>query len=342
MPGTASVQVGQRGSQSSLFIRGGDSDDNKILIDGISAGDLGGRFDFGPLSTTAIERSEIYRGPNSDLYGAGAETGVVSFVTPHGTTSFPSIFLSGDAGNFYTSHEDAQLAGAYNKLDYFAAYSWLQSANALPNDLMHLGSAAGNFGYQLTGDTQLRGTVHYNVASTGVPNAWDFYHIADSATQKDQDLYISATIDNQTTPNFHNTVRYGATRKREQYTQWQMTSCGDYDAFGDSLGCVVTITGANGYSATGQAVLDYAGTYPYQSQLVSNRDQLLYQGDYRVTPHLLALIGFHYEDERGSEVIPVYGTNESLAPTNYDYLASVHGDFKNRFFYTLGGSLEHY
>ena len=28
--------------------------------------------------------------------------------------------------------------------------------------------------------------------------------------------------------------------------------------------------------------------------------------------------------------------------TNYDYLASVHGDFKDRFFYTLGGSLEHY
>ncbi len=28
--------------------------------------------------------------------------------------------------------------------------------------------------------------------------------------------------------------------------------------------------------------------------------------------------------------------------TNYDYLAEVHGDFKNRFFYTLGGSLERY
>ena len=27
---------------------------------------------------------------------------------------------------------------------------------------------------------------------------------------------------------------------------------------------------------------------------------------------------------------------------NYDYQAAVHGDFKNRFFYTLGGSLERY
>ncbi len=346
MPGTASVQVGQRGAQSSFFIRGGDSDNNEVLIDGISAGDLGGRFDFGSLSTTAIERSEIYRGSNSDLYGAGAESGVVSFVTPHGTTSFPSIFLSADVGNFYTSHEEAQLAGAHDKLDYFAAYSWLQTANALPNDEHHLGSAAGNFGYQLNGSTQLRGTVHYNVASTGVPNAWDFYHVTDVATQKDQDLYISATFDNQTTENFHNTVRYGATRKREQYYLWQPSGelIDNYDGFGDSayFGHTVTIKGANGTSATGQAILDYPEIYPYSELLVSNRDQFLYQGDFHFTPHLTGLIGFHYEDERGSEVLPTYSTNQSLAPTNYDYIASIHGDFKNRFFYNLGGSLVHY
>ena len=70
MPGTFAVQAGQMGAQSSLFVRGGDSDSNKILVDGVSAGDLGGRFDFGPLSTTAVESAEIYRGPNSSLYGA--------------------------------------------------------------------------------------------------------------------------------------------------------------------------------------------------------------------------------------------------------------------------------
>jgi hypothetical protein len=43
------------GAQTSLFVRGGDSDDNKVLIDGVDAGDLGNQFDFGPLSTTAVE-----------------------------------------------------------------------------------------------------------------------------------------------------------------------------------------------------------------------------------------------------------------------------------------------
>lgn len=342
MPGVAVQQIGQRGSQASLFIRGGNSDDNKVLIDGVSAGDLGGRFDFGTLPTTAVESAEVYRGADSSLYGADAESGVVSLTTPRGTTTFPSFFLRADGGNFNTQHEEAMLAGARNKLDYLGAFSWLQTSNALPNDEHHMASSAGNFGWQLNGNTQLRGTVHYNVAATGTPNAWDFYHVADQGTQKDQDLYLSASIDNQTTPKFHNTVRYGLTRKREQSALWQMNGCGSYDAYGDSLGCFVTITGANGASATGQAVLDYAQAYPYRYQLVSNRDQLVYQGDYRFTPHLSGLIGFQYQDERGAEVVPSYFVNETTERSNYDYIAAVHGDFKNRFYYTLGGSLEHY
>jgi len=333
MPGTSVVQSGQRGAQTSLFIRGGDSDDNKVMVDGVSAGDLGGQFDFGPLSTTAIESAEVYRGPNSDLYGADAETGVVSFTTPHGTTSFPSFIFHGDLGSFVTSHEDIEAAGAHNKLDYLGEFSWLQTDNNLPNDEYHVATTAANLGYQLTGNTQLRATLHYGVDATGVPNAWDFYRIADQATQKDQDIFLSATVDNQTTPSFHNTLRYGLTRKREQYDLWRFTA---------ALGKLVTITGANGYSVTGRAQLDYSQQYPYNDQLVSNRDQFFYQGAYTFTRHITGLVGVHYENERGVEYIPTYSTNNLARRHNYDYLASVHGDYKNRLFYTLGGSLEHY
>jgi iron complex outermembrane receptor protein/vitamin B12 transporter len=342
MPGTESVQAGQRGAQSSLFIRGGNSDDNEVLLDGVSITDLGGRFDFGTHMTTGLERAEVYRGPNSNLYGAGAASGVVSLTTPRGTTSFPSFFLSGDGGNFHTMHQEAEVAGAHNKLDYLGAFSWFQTANALPDDEYHNATSAGNFGWQPNGSTQLRGTVHYGVAGTGVPNAWNFYHVTDQATQKDQDLYISASVDNQTTESFHNTIRYGAARKREQYSLWTQSGSGAFDAFGDSLGQVVTIAGANGYATTGQAVLDYAESYPFQSDLVSNRDQVMYQGDYRFTPHLVGLIGFRFEDERGVENVPSFATHYVTERTNYDYLAAVHGDFKTRFFYTLGGALQHY
>ena len=342
MPGTFVTQSGQRGAQSSLFVRGGDSDANKILVDGVSAGDLGGRFDFGALSSTAVQSVEVYRGPNSSLYGADAASGVISLTTPHGTTSFPSFLFQGDAGNFSTSREQLEVAGAHNKLDYLGAFSWLQTANDLPMDEYHVATTAANLGWQPNGATQIRATLHYGVDATGVPNTWDFYHVADLATQKDQDLFLSASVDNQTTVDFHNSLRYGATRKREQFNLWAQRGSGFFDAYGDSLGDLVTITGANGSSATGRAVLDYAQTYPYGYQLVSNRDQLVYQGDYRFTPHLSALVGFHFEDERGVENVPSYSTHDAAERSNYDYLAAVHGDFKNRFFYTLGGSLERY
>ncbi len=340
MPGTFVVQTGQRGAQSSLFIRGGDSDANKILVDGVDAGDLGGRFDFGPLATTAVERAEVYRGPDSSLYGADAASGVVSLTTPRGTTSFPSLLFHGDVGNYSTSQEDLEVAGARNKLDYLGEYSWLQTANDLPNDEYHVGTAAGNLGWQPNGKTQIRGTVHYGVDGTGAPGAYAFHGLSDSATQKDQDIFLSGSIDNQTTPDFHNVVRYGMTRKREQYHLWSQSGSGVFDAYGDSFGNLVTITGANGDSVTGRALMDYAGTYPQGYQLVSNRDALVYQGDYTFTPHIVGLIGFQYEDERGAEPGSTYYT--PVERTNYDYRAAVHGDFRNRFFYNLGGDLEHY
>jgi len=356
MPGAQVVQTGQMGGLTSLFIRGGDSTANKILLDGVDATDMGGTFDFGPLSTTAVERAEVYRGPDSNLYGAGADSSVVSLTTPHGTTSFPSLLFEAGAGNLFTSREQLQVAGAHKKLDYLGAASWLQTTNNLPNDEYHVATTAANLGYALNSTTQLRGTLHYGVDAVGDPNAWDFYHVADDATQKDQDLFISAAIDNQTTAALHNMVRYGATRKREQWNLWApegicipVGTCNEAPGTtgaGNYFGLPVTIQGANGYSVTGQAFLDVStadgAVYPSGFQQVSNRDALTYQGNYVFTPHVSALIGFHYEDERGTYVSPSYGEDEGTERTNYVYLAGVHGDFKNRFFYTLGGSLEHY
>ncbi len=337
VPGAFVVQTGQRGSQTSLFLRGGDSDDTMFLLDGVDAGDVGGQFDLGPLSTTGIESTEVFRGPDTNLYGGDAASGVVSMTTAHGTTSFPSILFEGDAGNFNTSREQLELAGAHGKFDYLGAYSWFQTQNALPRDEYHVSAPAANLGWSPSANTQLRVVGHYLVSATGVPNAWDFYHVADDATQKDQNIYVSASLDNQTTASFHNSFHYGLTRKREQYTRWTQQGSGTFDSYGDSYGYPVTITGANGYSASGQALLDYAGTSA--DQLVNNRDQYSYQGSFAFTPHLTGLIGGRYERERGADPGGYYPAAER---NNYEYLASVHGDFKSRFYYTLGGGIEHY
>ncbi|MGA2571795.1 MAG: TonB-dependent receptor plug domain-containing protein, partial [Terracidiphilus sp.] len=341
IPGAFVVETGQQGAQSSLFVRGGASNDNKILLDGVDAGDMGNQFDFSSLSTTAVESAEVYRGPDSSLYGAGADSSVVGLTTPHGTTSFPSVLLQGDVGNLSTSREQLEVAGARKKLDYLGAFNWMQTANNLPKDEYHVATSAANLGWALSGSTQLRATVHYGVDATGVPNAWDFYHVADNSTEKDQDIFLSAAIDNQTSSSLHSVVRYGLTRKREQISLWSLSgnpaAYTNYCYGPGTLGNTVTITGANGYSATGQAVLDCS---TFRAQYANNRDQAGYQGDITITPHLFGLAGFQYQDERGAQPGSTYYT--PVERTNSFIPLSVHGDFQQRFFYTLGGSLEHY
>jgi iron complex outermembrane receptor protein/vitamin B12 transporter len=341
IPGVSLVQTGQRGAQSSLFVRGGDSTGNKVLLDGIDVGDLGSQFDFGSLANNSLQSVEVYRGPNSNLFGAGAVTSVLNMTTEHGTTNFPSVILVADGGNLTTGRGLLTVAGTHRKFDYLGSYGWLQSDNDLPRDSQHLGTAVANIGWQPTASTVLRGTVHYNVAGTGVPKAWDFYHVADDATQKDQNLFISASVSNQTTVNLHNEVRYGATRKREEDSLWSLEGTPqvfNYYCFSAAtIGQTVTITGANGYSASGQATLDCS---TYAVQLVSNRDQLFYNGNLQITPHLAAMAGFSYQDERGSEPLS-RAYYPDVERTNYEYLAGIHGDYAHRFFYTLGGSLEH-
>jgi iron complex outermembrane receptor protein/vitamin B12 transporter len=115
---------------------------------------------------------------------------------------------------------------------------------------------------------------------------------------------------------------------------------------GNWYGEDVTIRGANGAQVVGQAILNYStanfSIYPNRLDLVTNRDQLTYEGDFKFTPHITGLIGFHFENERGVEREPVYFLNDNAERNNYDYLAEVHGDFKGRLFYTLGGSLQRY
>src|SRR6185436_91497 len=61
VPGSSLVQTGGRGGITSMFIRGGNSNFNKVLIDGVPANDIGGGIDFAQFSTTGVDRIEVLR-----------------------------------------------------------------------------------------------------------------------------------------------------------------------------------------------------------------------------------------------------------------------------------------
>ncbi len=103
-----------------MFIRGGNSDFNKILVDGIPVNDIGGAFDFAQLSNNGVGNLEVFRGSNSVLYGSDALSGVVNITSERGTTTIPEVKYSVDGGNFGTLHQDVSLAGAVHGFDYFS------------------------------------------------------------------------------------------------------------------------------------------------------------------------------------------------------------------------------
>ncbi len=84
VPGADIVASGPIGSQASLFMRGGNSNYVRVLVDGVPVNDAGGTFDFSTLGTDNIDRIEIVRGPASVIYGSDAMTGVIQIFTKDG------------------------------------------------------------------------------------------------------------------------------------------------------------------------------------------------------------------------------------------------------------------
>ena len=99
VPGFNIVRSGARGTATSLFVRGGEDNFTKILIDGVSVNLGGGAFDFGSLLTENFERVEIVRGPQSALYGSDAISGVINFITKPGEGK-PSLRASTSNGTY--------------------------------------------------------------------------------------------------------------------------------------------------------------------------------------------------------------------------------------------------
>jgi vitamin B12 transporter len=260
------------------------------------------------------------------------------------------VLYDGSAGNFGTWRNEVQLGGMMHRLDYYGGFSSLQTSNSFPMDEYHDSTSVANLGWSWSAHTEIRITARNSDSATGVPSAnggYSFDGIANDGKQSDQDSYGTATITHTYSDNLHGTVRYGLVRKREESQQWypagNLLSGSDAGA-GNYYGNAVTITGANGYSVTGQTLMNYsqaAGSiYPWALALDSNRDDLFAQMDYQHGPHLGILGGFRFEDERGMADEPVYGFHQALERPNYDYQAQVGGEFKNRLFYTVSGGVE--
>ena len=112
LPGVDVVQSGPTGGDTSIFIRGANSEHTLVLIDGIEVNDPitpNRTFNFANLLTNTIDRIEILRGPQSTLYGSDAIGGVIHIFTRRGESGFSSS-AQALAGSFDTFSEEASVS----------------------------------------------------------------------------------------------------------------------------------------------------------------------------------------------------------------------------------------
>ncbi len=189
-----SVQsTGREGSIAAVYARGGESDYNHVLIDGVRVNDDGGDYDFGRVAAGEIERVEVVRGAQSALYGSDAIGSVIQIFTKRGTPdSGPRLSGSIEGGSFGTSRGDLRLlGGARRRIDYQIGVAHRSTDGAfqdrLPEpDRFDQQVIDGNAGALVGDHTRLRSGFRYSTARANAVGPIT-YGPGDSGTSYDTD-----------------------------------------------------------------------------------------------------------------------------------------------------------
>ena len=160
-PGVNVVRNGGPGQTTTVHIRGAETEQTVVVVDGIRVNDPaspGGGYDFSNLLVGDIGRIEVLRGPASTLWGADAIGGVISI-----TTARPTAALSGsataEAGSLDTRSVHASAAGAMDRLTWRIGGGYYQTSGVSAFDSRLGGherdgslnaSGAGQLGVRLT------------------------------------------------------------------------------------------------------------------------------------------------------------------------------------------------
>ena len=160
-PGVSVVRNGGPGQTTTVHIRGAESEQTVVVLDGVRLNDPaspGGGYDFSNLLVGAIDRIEVLRGPSSTLWGADAIGGVISI-----TTAAPTTALSGQAsaegGSLDTRYLRATAAGAADRITWRIGGGYYQTSGVSAFDSRLGGqerdgalnaSGAGQLGVRLT------------------------------------------------------------------------------------------------------------------------------------------------------------------------------------------------
>jgi len=181
VPGLEVNQTGRRGGATGVFIRGGDSNYNLVMIDGMQVNQFGGEFDFAPLPADGVERVEVTRGPQSALYGSNAVTGVINIVSRRGAGP-PRFSVLAEGGSFTTRRFSIGASSLTRGLSWAYNLSRLDSGGVVQNDRYRNQSAFLSLGYSPSPRRQVNFHFFGNANDAGAPGPFgsDPLHLYDA------------------------------------------------------------------------------------------------------------------------------------------------------------------
>ena len=109
---------------TNFFVRGGESDYNKVLIDGVPVNLPGDTYDFAHIPLDNVDWIEVVRGPQSALFGSDAMSSVVQVFTRSGPAS-PVVDYTLEGGSFGTLRQAASARGSFRGLDFSNTFSFV-------------------------------------------------------------------------------------------------------------------------------------------------------------------------------------------------------------------------
>ena len=120
VPGLMVTQAGGPAGTTGVMLRGANTGQTLVLIDGIRVNDpsgAAGDFNFALVAPGTVDRVEVLRGPQSALYGSDAMGGVINIITKKG--SGPAQYsIRAEGGSYGTASTTASMSGSSGPWTY--------------------------------------------------------------------------------------------------------------------------------------------------------------------------------------------------------------------------------
>lgn len=229
VPGAAVVTTGSWGGQTSLFLRGGQSDYVKVLVDGVPMNQPGGAFDFGALTLDNVDRIEVVRGPASVLYGSDAVTGVIQIFTRRGAGRL-GLDAAVRGGTFGTRRAEASLGAGNSRLDWTAGVASDRTDGTYAfNSGWRNGVLSASVGSSLDARTTARASIRYGHDDFHFPTLSDGTPADSNSANFRRSLALSAGVERAIDPTLRFALTGALSREDDRRTN-------DRDSPGDTLG----------------------------------------------------------------------------------------------------------